>query len=229
MTKEECVSAYGTFNSSYCDKYESVPQNPIELVGGFFGWFLGNVWVLLIIAALLVIVAMSTKIIREKEIGLVERFGRFNRVLSPGAHFVIPVIERVIHRAELPEVQLNVATSVKTKDQQLIKLPVAVTLRIIDLNAFYYELEPLRATISKIVSKDVKVKAANMTLENIFEDRDSIEIFVYANLGSKIGSWGLEVTSVVVKSNDAIRDIAESGATVVVNTGGAMGLAASQL
>ena len=44
---------------------------------------------------LLLLLLLGVKIIRPYEKGLVERLGKFNRILDPGVHFIIPFMERV--------------------------------------------------------------------------------------------------------------------------------------
>jgi len=46
-------------------------------------------------AGLLLYAAAAIKIVSQYEKGLVERFGRFDRIVDPGLRFIIPFIERI--------------------------------------------------------------------------------------------------------------------------------------
>ena len=54
--------------------------------------------ILLIALGLLV---LSIKIIPQQQMGVVERLGKFNRVIGPGLNFVIPIIEGVAGRESI--------------------------------------------------------------------------------------------------------------------------------
>ena len=44
--------------------------------------------------AFLIVVARSLKIVTQFEKGLIERFGRFDRMADPGLRVIVPFIER---------------------------------------------------------------------------------------------------------------------------------------
>ena len=54
--------------------------------------------IFLIVAAVFsfIIVSMSVRIIRPFEKGLVERLGKYQRLLEPGLHMIIPFFDTVI-------------------------------------------------------------------------------------------------------------------------------------
>lgn len=55
----------------------------------------GTIIVLLAIIYLVVTVAIHIKKIREGEVGLVERLGKYTHTLKPGTHFLVPYIDRI--------------------------------------------------------------------------------------------------------------------------------------
>ena len=81
--------------------------------------------VLLVVVALaILIVIKSIAIVPQQHAWVVERLGKFDRVLSPGAGFVIPFIERVSYKHSLKEIPLDVPSQVCiTRDNtQLLSL-----------------------------------------------------------------------------------------------------------
>jgi len=66
-----------------------------------------TLWIILLLIA-------SIKIIQAGEVGAVLRLGKFNRVIGPGLHFVIPLIEKAevfstqTHQHELPDEPENI-------------------------------------------------------------------------------------------------------------------------
>ncbi|WP_309318181.1 SPFH domain-containing protein, partial [Bacillus cereus] len=52
---------------------------------------------LTILFALIVIVfvALTIKIIPQQKVGVIERFGKFQRIMHPGLNILIPIVDRV--------------------------------------------------------------------------------------------------------------------------------------
>lgn len=56
-------------------------------------------------------------IVKPNTVRLVERFGKFNKVLSPGPHFVIPMVDKLTPSISLKEETFQIPNqTVITKD-----------------------------------------------------------------------------------------------------------------
>src|SRR3546814_10960220 len=69
------------------------------------------VLIVVVVLALMIIVK-AIAIVPQQHAWVVERLGKFDRVLSPGAGFVIPFIERVAYKHSLKEIPLDVPSQV---------------------------------------------------------------------------------------------------------------------
>lgn len=59
------------------------------------------------IVAILIIVQM-VKVVPQQQAWVVEKFGKFDRVLQPGLNILIPVIQRVAYKHTLKEEAIDV-------------------------------------------------------------------------------------------------------------------------
>ena len=83
---------------------------------------------------------LSIKIIPQQQMGVVERLGKFNRIMGPGLNFVIPLIERVAGKESIRIRQLDVPVETKTKDNVFVNLGVSVQFIAVSdkiFDAFY--------------------------------------------------------------------------------------------
>lgn len=71
-----------------------------------------TVVLIVIVILALMIVVKAIAIVPQQHAWVVERLGKFDRVLSPGAGFVIPFIERVSYKHSLKEIPLDVPSQV---------------------------------------------------------------------------------------------------------------------
>jgi len=204
MTYDECIEQNGTWNTEYC-KEVSVAEapssgNPLDFINDFFAGIFSNFGLLVVLVILIILLVMSAKVIQQQEVGIVERLGRYNRSIGAGFHLVIPFFEKIVHRVDLEQFSINVKSTVKTADDQMVILPVVVLLRVIpgEASTSVYEVMEPEDAIKALVSNEVKAKAATITLDDIFTDRDTIKDAVLSANGETITSYGFEVLQVVI-------------------------------
>lgn len=198
---DDCISQYGNANADWCAE-NTVREDPtfFDHIGGFFGTIFGNLPLIIAVIMFIIFLAASIKIIRQKQVGVVERFGRYNRSLQAGFHMIIPVIEKVVERVDLQQYNIDVSTAVKTKEDQVVTLPVIVMVRVNPDQAAdsYYEVEEPDEAIRALVSNEVKAIAATMTLQDIYDDRQTITDAVLDEHIETITGYGFIVNTVVI-------------------------------
>ena len=88
--------------------------------------------ILFIVAiAVLVTVLKTLFTVRTYTAGVVERFGKFNRIVRPGLHFLIPYAERVFF-VDLQVKQAQFQVETKTHDNVFVQIPVSVQYQVLD-------------------------------------------------------------------------------------------------
>lgn len=220
MTFEECLDAYGSSNEDYCSQFDSgetpwflAPFDFIgDLAGDFFGAVFGNIALFLLLVLGIIFLVMSVKIVEQKEVLIIQRAGRYHRSLHAGPHMIIPILDRIRDRVDLEQFQIAVRTGVKTKEDQFVTLPVQVIARVIpdEAHTSIYEVEEPRKAIQALISTEVKARAAEMTLQDIFDDRESITKSVIDNQSETIESYGFEITKVVIDNPELSEEMQEA-------------------
>src|SRR6201990_2536038 len=103
----------------------------------FSGVLLVGIVVVGLVVLILVLKTLFT--VRTYSAGVVERFGKFNRIVRPGLHVLIPFAERAfIVDLQVKQAQFSVET--KTHDNVFVQIPVSVQYQVLDdkiFDAFY--------------------------------------------------------------------------------------------
>ena len=208
MTFDECLEQYGDYNKPYCEQFQS--QGSSFDIGSFFGSIFGNIpfWIALIIVIILVV--MAIKVIRQKQVGVIERLGRYNRSLDPGFHMIIPFFERIVDRVDMRQYRVKVKTAIKTKDEQMVVLPVVVLARVTDAKDALYEVDDPDAALEALLNNEIKAKAATMTLQEVYDDRESMKETINDHLNQKIGAWGLTINEVAIDNPELSEEMEAS-------------------
>lgn len=144
------------------------------------------------LAFLILCLVKSIYVVRQQTVCIVERLGKFRRILQPGMHFVIPFIDRVSKPLSLRIVQLDIKVDTKTEDNVFVKVPVAVQYQVNPDKAreAYYKLEDPEEQIESYVFDIVRAEVPRKTLDELFLSKDDISEAVQESLQKVMDEYG---------------------------------------
>lgn len=156
----------------------------------------------LIVLGLIVVLPIFRSIftIQQAHAGIIERFGKFNRVVDPGLHVKFPYIDRLVALLSLKIDQNIITADTKTKDNVFVKVNIAVNYRVVsgrEREAFY-TLSDAKAQIQAYVLDVVRSKIPAMTLDEVFEKKDDVAQAVTQHLSELMQQYGFEIVSSLV-------------------------------
>ncbi|MEI9917154.1 MAG: SPFH domain-containing protein [Methylovirgula sp.] len=157
--------------------------------------------VLIIFAIILVLpIFRSIFTIQQAHAGIIERFGKFSRVVEPGLHVKLPYIDRLAALLSLKIEQNIITADTKTKDNVFVKVNIAVNYRVVagrEREAFYV-LSDAKGQIQAYVLDVVRSKIPAMTLDEVFEKKDDVAQAVTQHLSELMQQYGFEIVSSLV-------------------------------
>jgi len=154
--------------------------------------------VLLIIA--IVFVWRTFKIVPQQSAWVVERLGKFDRVLTPGLKFVIPFVERVAYQHSLKEVPLDVPSQVCiTKDNTQLQVDGIIYFQVTDPMRASYGSSNYVVAITQLAQTLLRSVIGKMELDKTFEERDAINAQVVSALDEAAANWGVKVLRYEIK------------------------------
>ena len=155
-------------------------------------------FVFLIIA--IVFVWQTFKIVPQQNAWVVERLGKFDRVLTPGLKFLIPFIERVSYKHSLKEVPLDVPSQVCiTKDNTQLQVDGILYFQVTDPMRASYGSSNYIVAITQLAQTTLRSVIGKMELDKTFEERDAINASVVAALDEAALNWGVKVLRYEIK------------------------------
>ena len=123
---------------------------------------------IVILAVILLI--LSIVIVPQQTMGVIERLGKFSRILGPGLNFKIPIIERVAGKESIRIRQLDVPVETKTQDNVFVNLGVSIQFLAISDKIFdaFYKLTDVNQQITSYVYDVVRAEVPKKTLDEVF-------------------------------------------------------------
>ncbi len=146
-------------------------------------------------------------IVKQQERVVIERLGKYDRVLEPGLHTKWPLIENLRktgwgqnksaldlreHVHELP------SQHVITKDNVVMTIDCIIYYKINsnECSKAIYEIENLPCALEKLSQTTLRNIIGSMHLDETLTSRDSINTILCENLGAATQKWGVTVTRV---------------------------------
>ncbi len=159
---------------------------------------------------LLILLLLSVKVIRPYQKGLVERLGKFNRILEPGIHFIIPFMERV-RVIDMREHVVDVPPQeVICKDNVVVTVDAVVYYQIMDPVKAAYNVSNFLMAIIKLAQTNLRAIIGEMELDETLSGRDIINAKLREELDKITDRWGVKITRVEIQRIDPPKDIQEA-------------------
>ena len=167
---------------------------------------------LIFLGVLVLIVGVSTvKIVRQSEVYIIERFGKFYMAATPGLNIIIPFIDNVRAVVSMRQQTMDIPPqSVITKDNVSITIDTVVFYQISDAAKAVYEIDSLQRGISYLAMTTIRDIIGKMELDNTFSSRDNINSQLRQILDEATDKWGCRVDRVEVKDIKPPPDIKDA-------------------
>jgi len=115
--------------------------------------------------------------VEEAQVGVVENFGKYSRVIYPGCNMLNPCGDSVIGTLSLKVVQYNVDIETRTKDNVFITIKLAVRVEVAESNEEFPKPRTLPSKggkqQSRSVDKEKKDKEVTKVVEKDDQDSES--------------------------------------------------------
>ena len=157
----------------------------------------GIVAVALLVIA--VLAALSVRIVKQYERGVLFRLGRVVGVREPGLTFIVPVID-VLRRIQLRIVTMPIQSQgIITRDNVSVDVSAVAYYRIVDAVKAVVAIENVAAAINQIAQTTLRKVVGQHTLDETLSETERINVSIREILDVQTAEWGVLVTLVELK------------------------------
>src|SRR4026209_2642608 len=155
-----------------------------------------------LVVLLLVLFAMSVRILREYERAVVFQLGRFWRIKGPGLVLLIPGLQKMV-RVDLRIVTMDVPPQdVISRDNVSVKVNAVVFFRVVDPQKAIIQVEQYLLATSQLAQTTLRVVLGKHELDEMLAERERLSTDVQRSLDEQTDAWGIKVANVEIKHID---------------------------
>ena len=158
-----------------------------------------SIAVVLLVAVFFVLL-FGVRIVPQGEEWIVERLGKFHKVLKPGLNVIIPFIDSIRSKMTTRDIILDVTKQeVITKDNAVIIANAVAFIKITDPVKSLYGVENYKLAIQNLIMTTLRSIIGEMKLDEALSNRDTIKAKLKEQIVDDVADWGITVKTVEIQ------------------------------
>jgi regulator of protease activity HflC (stomatin/prohibitin superfamily) len=158
-------------------------------------------FVLGLVVLVVILLALSIKILREYERAVVFFLGRFQRVFGPGMIVIIPGVQQMV-RVDLRTRVFDVPQDVITRDNVSVKVNAVIYFRVVDPRNAIIQVEKFIEATSQLAQTTLRSVLGKHELDQLLSEREQLNLDIQTVLDAQTDAWGIKVSNVEIKHVD---------------------------
>jgi len=153
-----------------------------------------------LVVALFIVVLFSIRIVPQGEEWVVQRLGKFKKVIKPGLNIIIPFIDSIRAKITTRDIILDVAKQeVITKDNAVIIANAVAFIKITDPVKALYGVEDFKLAIRHLIMTTLRSIIGEMKLDEALSNREMIKAKLRDQIVDDVADWGITVKTVEIQ------------------------------
>jgi len=129
----------------------------------------------------------------QQEAWVVERMGKYNKILEPGLNVLVPLLDKVKYVQSLKEIAIEIPQQTAiTIDNVSLTIDGVLYLRIKDPYKASYGVEDPEFAITQLAQTTMRSEIGKITLDTLFRERESLNKGIVIAINSASDAWGIE-------------------------------------
>uniref|UniRef100_A0A7E4VJP7 PHB domain-containing protein n=1 Tax=Panagrellus redivivus TaxID=6233 RepID=A0A7E4VJP7_PANRE len=138
--------------------------------------------------------ALNTVInfVPQQEAWVIERMGKFHKILEPGFNVLIPVLDRIKYVQSLKEIAIEIPQQgAITLDNVQLHLDGVLYLRVIDPYKASYGVDDPEFAVTQLAQTTMRSEVGKISLDTVFKEREQLNVCIVEAINKAAEPWGL--------------------------------------
>ncbi|MCJ1286262.1 hypothetical protein MMC26_005607 [Xylographa opegraphella] len=139
---------------------------------------------------------------------IVERMGKFNRILQPGLAVLLPFLDRIAYVKSLKEAAIEIPSqSAITADNVTLELDGVLYTRVFDAYKASYGVEDAEYAISQLAQTTMRSEIGQLSLDHVLKERAALNINITQAINEAAQVWGVVCLRYEIRDIHAPTDV----------------------
>lgn len=128
----------------------------------------------------------------QGQVWVVERMGKFDRVLGPGLNFAWPIIDSVGYIITLKEFAIDIPVQhAVTRDNVALVIDGILYLKIVHPLRASYGVHNPGFAVTQLAQATMRSELGKMSLDSVFHEREQLNRKIVDDLNKAASAWGI--------------------------------------
>ncbi|HIC44709.1 MAG TPA: slipin family protein [Sulfurimonas sp.] len=151
---------------------------------------------------IIILLALSIRILREYDRAVVFTLGRFTGVKGPGLIILIPAVQQMV-KVDLRTIVLDVPTQdVISHDNVSVHVNAVVYFRVLDPQKAIIQVEKFYDATSQLAQTTLRSVLGQHELDEMLSEREKLNADIQEILDKQTDAWGIKIANVEIKHID---------------------------
>ncbi|KAK9350109.1 hypothetical protein V1523DRAFT_420827 [Lipomyces doorenjongii] len=124
---------------------------------------------------------------------IVERMGKFNRILNPGIAILIPIIDKIQYVKSLKESAIEIPSqSAITADNVTLDIDGVLYIRVFDAYKASYGVEDADYAVQQLAQTTMRSEIGQLTLDHVLKERQQLNVNITQAINEAAADWGIK-------------------------------------
>lgn len=165
----------------------------------------------IIVLVAVVFAAMSVKIVRPTERGLIETLGKYTGFAEPGMHLIIPIYQNIVY-VDITENMMEIDTQeIITEDNLNADVDLVVYYKVIEdeksVKKSVYKVSNFEPQIVRLAQTTARNVIGTLVFKDVNSHRNKLNAELAKILKSETTNWGVEIVRVELKDIIPPKDV----------------------
>lgn len=142
--------------------------------------------------------------VSTSEVGVIERWGKYSRLVQPGLGCVLYPMEQLVGRVSFRVQQLDVRVETKTLDNVFLTAVVSVQYQVLRESVFeaFYALTNPAQQITAHIYDVLRAQLPTLELDAVFEAKEELALAVKNALSETMTAYGYQILQTLITDLD---------------------------
>ncbi|RLU14752.1 hypothetical protein DMN91_012639 [Ooceraea biroi] len=128
----------------------------------------------------------------QQQAWIIERMGKFHKILDPGLNILLPIIDRVRYVQILKELAIDVPEqSAVTSDNVTLSIDAVLYLRVTDPYLASYGVEDAEFAVIQVAQTTMRSELGKISLDKVFREREELNVSIVESINKASEAWGI--------------------------------------